>query len=202
MNRILLLVGICLCVWPEIAAAQSTASTEGGLAEVVADTTGTPDHAGPSPGGAFLRSVLIPGWGQASVGAYHRAGFYFTVEAGSAWMLLKTRRTLDSATKILGRVEADVTAQLVADGITDPQEIANVLDENEDVADARGLTEVRAQQREDWIAFGLFMLLISGADAFVASHLADFPDPLETGFRVTPDGAIEVGVSLKLPFHD
>jgi len=154
-----------------------------------------------SPRGAFLRSLLIPGWGQASVGSYNRAAFYFSVDAVSGWMILKTSKTHSSALRIATRLEAEAEAALIAAGITDPEEIAAALDEDEVLGEARGLGEVRAQQREDWIAFGLFMLFFGGADAFVSAHLADFPEALETGIRVTPMGGLEVGVSLKLPFH-
>lgn len=154
-----------------------------------------------SPGKAFLRSVLVPGWGQASVGAYNRAGFYFGVEAISGWMFMKTIQTLSSAEEVLSLVEADATVRLIADGTSDLQEIAHALDDDEGVIAARDLVGVRAQQKEDWLAFGLFMLLIGGADAFVSGHLTNFPEALETGFRVTPDGAFEAGLSVKLPYH-
>jgi hypothetical protein len=193
-----LALGPALGLTPQSLAAQDVL---GG--EEVSDTTPQALVRRPvSPGGAFLRSILVPGWGQASVGAYNRAGFYFGVDAASAWMFFKTRRTLDSARKILGRVEAEVTAQVVSAGVSDLQKIAAALDDNEQVTDARALVEARSQQREDWLAFGLFMVLIGGADAFVAGHLADFPDALKTGFRVTPDGGFEAGLSVTLPFLD
>jgi len=173
------------------------------VVEVAADSTEElVSRSWPSPAGAFLRSVLIPGWGQSSVGAYNRAGFFFTVDATAAWMFFKTKRTLASAEEVVHLVEASVTAQLVADGTTDPQEIASALDDDEQVMDARDLVSTRSQQREDWLAFGLFMLLIGGADAFVAGHLTDFPDPLTAEFRVTPEGGFEAGFSVKLPYHE
>lgn len=154
-----------------------------------------------SPGGAFARSLLVPGWGQASVGSYNRAAFYFTVDAASAWMILKSSKTHSSALRIADRIEAEAEAALIAGGITDPEEIAAALDANEVLAEARGLAGVRAQQREDWIAFGLFMLVFGGADAFVSAQLADFPEALETEIRASPQGGLEVGLSVRLPFH-
>lgn len=176
--------------------AASTAESDSAAASAV--TTGQEV----SPGGAFLRSMLLPGWGQASVGAYNRAGFYFGIEATSAWMFLKTVQTLSTAREVVTRVEAEATARLLATGTSDLQEIANALDEDESVTAARELVGVRSQQREDWLAFGLFMLLIGGADAFVAGHLENFPDALQTDFRLTPGGALEAEVSVRLPRHE
>lgn len=50
------------------------------------------DSLGPpvSAMGAFWRSLVLPGWGQAKVGQPGRGAFYFTMEAASLWMLFKT----------------------------------------------------------------------------------------------------------------
>ncbi|RMH19573.1 MAG: hypothetical protein D6701_04835, partial [Gemmatimonadetes bacterium] len=50
-----------------------------------------------SPGTAFLRSLLVPGWGQASVGSVGRGAFYFVTESASAWMIVKTLGTRAAA---------------------------------------------------------------------------------------------------------
>ncbi len=50
-----------------------------------------------SPMGAFFRSLVLPGWGQVSVDQPGRGAFYFAVEAGSLWMLLKTNTKLKAA---------------------------------------------------------------------------------------------------------
>jgi hypothetical protein len=47
--------------------------------------------------GAFFRSLVLPGWGQASVGQPVRGAFYFTMEAASLWMLFKAQAKLDAA---------------------------------------------------------------------------------------------------------
>jgi hypothetical protein len=49
------------------------------------------------PMGAFFRSLILPGWGQAAVDQPARGAFYFTMEAGSLWMLAKTQAKLDAA---------------------------------------------------------------------------------------------------------
>ncbi|MEJ2482733.1 MAG: hypothetical protein P8049_06355 [Gemmatimonadota bacterium] len=59
------------------------------------------DSAGPvppiSPMGAFFRSLILPGWGQISADQPGRGAFYFAMEAGSLWMLLKTNAKLNAA---------------------------------------------------------------------------------------------------------
>jgi len=57
------------------------------------------DSAGPpvSPMGALLRSMVVPGWGQAVVDQPVRGAFYFTMEAASLWMLFRTQAALDAA---------------------------------------------------------------------------------------------------------
>ena len=59
------------------------------------------DPIGPpvSPMGAFFRSLILPGWGQASVDQPVRGAFYFTMEAASLWMLFKTQSKLDAAVR-------------------------------------------------------------------------------------------------------
>ena len=57
------------------------------------------DSGGPpvTPMGAFFRSLILPGWGQAAVDQPVRGAFYFTMEATSLWMLFKTQAKLDAA---------------------------------------------------------------------------------------------------------
>ena len=155
-----------------------------------------------SPGGAFLRSVLIPGWGQATVGSPNRGGFYFAVESVSLWMILKTSKTLGSAQDIAALRRADAEARVIASGVTDALEIESLVDEDEVVQTAEELVSIRSQQKEDWLAFGLFFLFLGGADAFVAAHLADFPQPLKTAIRPLPDRGVELAFSVPFdPFR-
>lgn len=151
---------------------------------------------GISPRGALLRSFLIPGWGQAATGSPGRGGFYLLAEAGSIWMLTKTAGHLSFATSVRRTVERETEQRLLAAGIR-PDSIPLLMDGDEGVVSARSLEESRRQQREDWLALGLFVLLLGGVDAFVSAHLQDFPEPLtvepvagETGMR------LEVGVSI------
>ena len=68
-------------------------------ASTIPSTTVAVDSAGPpvSPMGAFFRSLILPGWGQAAVDQPVRGAVYFTAEAASLWMLFKTQAKLDAA---------------------------------------------------------------------------------------------------------
>jgi hypothetical protein len=87
---------------------------------------------------------------------------------------------------------------LEAEGVTDPGAIEAALAQDPLVEDLRTLEEVRGDQREDWIALGLFLMLLSGVDSYVSAHLANFPTPVEIGASET--GRIEVGFSLPIGF--
>ena len=88
--------------------ADSLAASEAPLEASAAEQLTSPvrqeapaDSAGPtppvSPTGAFFRSLILPGWGQISVDQPGRGAFYFAMEAGSLWMLLKTNAKLNAA---------------------------------------------------------------------------------------------------------
>lgn len=153
-------------------------------------------------GGAFLRSVIIPGWGQAAVGSPNRGGFYFAVESMNLWMILKTSRTLKSARNSLSLRREQAKVRISNEGFADNVDIESLIDKDPGVQDAEELVESRSQQKEDWIALGIFFLVLGGADAFVAAHLADFPEPLETKIRSSPDMGMELMFSLSFdPFR-
>jgi hypothetical protein len=152
-----------------------------------------------SPTGAFLRSVLLPGWGQAAAGAYTRAGFYVVAQSGTGWMLLKTLSRLRAARESQDFWEGQAEARLMAEGVTDPDSLALRVEEDPQVEDARSLVNSRSDQLEDWVALGVFLVLLGGADALVSAHLADFPEPLtvETGPGPEPN-QVEIRVSVRL----
>lgn len=50
-----------------------------------------------SPGGAFIRSLVIPGWAQAELGATSRGAFYFFAEAFSLFMVARSQIRLAQA---------------------------------------------------------------------------------------------------------
>ena len=111
------------------------------------------------PMGAFLRSLVLPGWGQAATGRHMAGAVFATWEGVTAMMTLKAQAEL------------------------------RYLRES-------GSTNVPAKHQEvqDWLVLWIFNHLFSGAEAFVAAHLADFPKDLK--LRGFPGG---VGVSLPVP---
>lgn len=169
-----------------------------------------------TPGGAFLRSVLVPGWGHAVTESYGRAGFYVAAQAGSLWMLVQTVGRHGLAKDAL-RVEREVARQRALASIEpvdppmDPEDkeareeyaayldqVTAAIDSDPDVERGTALVDSRDQQVEDWAALSIFLVLLSATDAFVASHLADYPDPLSLDVRPGASGGAEVSVSVPL----
>lgn len=144
----------------------------------VADSAAADTTTGISPAGAFLRGAIIPGWGHTTTGSLTRGAFYFSMEALAGWMVFKTHRRLGVAQDQATVWEERVTAELMARGITEFEQIEAGLESDEQVARFRGLVDARKEQREDWLAVAIFTLLLSGVDAFVSAHLGDFPEPL------------------------
>lgn len=169
-------------VAPPPSAGQQNAPTEGGV----------------SPGGAFLRAVLVPGWGHASIGSYGRGGFYFLAEGVTAFGLIKTRLRLGEARDRVAFREGVLRSQAAADGLSE-EELQDLLAEDPALEDLDALVDARKQQQEDWLAFGIFLLFLSGADAYVSAHLKDFPTPLDINAQPVGQGRMEFSVGLSLP---
>ena len=173
-----------------------------GDGNIVADSTVSsllPIAASVTPGGAFLRAVLVPGWGHVSIGANARAGVYFAIESAVAYGIIRTRRRISEVTSRTDFRETLLHEELVTQGITDPNQIESALESDATLADLKSLGESRSDQQEDLVAFGLFLLFLSGADAFVSAHLKDFPDPIAIEGGPTNDGRLEIGLRLRLP---
>jgi hypothetical protein len=165
-----------------------------------ADTVSqAPVHRGVSPGGAFLRAVAIPGWGHSAIGSYRRGAFYFVAEGITAWGLIKTRERIKEANQRVDFREERLRADLASQGVTDPAEIQTALDDDETLTDLLGLQSARKSQREDWTALGVFLLLLSGADAYVSAHLQHFPAPMTLDAQPSGNGRMDVSLSVKLP---
>lgn len=54
-----------------------------------------------SPGGAFFRSLVLPGWAQAELGHEARGAFYFFAESFSLFMVARTQKRLSHAERTL-----------------------------------------------------------------------------------------------------
>ncbi len=75
--------------------------------------------------------------------------------------------------------------------------LLKVRNETDQVAptDSIRLTAKR-QERQDWITIVVFNHLMSGLEAYVSSHLYDFPGDLQ--LRALPTGGMGVGVTLPI----
>jgi hypothetical protein len=138
-----------------------------------ADTLPIPDGPPRSPRGAFFRSVVIPGWGQAWVGAPGRGVAYFALESGSLWMLHKSLSQLQQAKR-------------------DDAWLRDIGQLGEDASSP--LVQSRRRQVEDWTAISIFLAFFAGADAFVSAYLADFDE--RVGVAPGADGTLRIEATL------
>jgi len=123
-----------------------------------------------SPLGAFARSLILPGWGQAAAGKPGRGAFYMAAEAGSLFMVVKSQQKLSAARTAVAAGQADSS-----------------------------LVESRVAQREDWIVLSVFWALLSGVDAWVTANLADFQNPLTPPPDGSPGAALQVRIPVGGP---
>lgn len=160
----------------------------------------------PSPGGIFLRQLLVPGWGHAILGANIRGSVYFAARAGSLYMLVRTIGRLDQARGLERRQSAAVRDSLLARAAEDPDfarqlerpgALEAAIAEHPRTKVLRELVSAREQQREDWITWTIFWTLISGADAFVSAHLSDFPAQVTA--EPEPDGGVRLQLRVPVP---
>jgi uncharacterized protein DUF5683 len=152
-----------------------------------------------SPGGAFWRALVLPGWGHAAIGSYTRGAFYFGAQSATVYTLLRVRVRIGEAQDRVRFRENVLLAQLASEGITDPDLIQERLDGDEGLSGLNALLDTRKGQQEDMIAFGLFLLLISSADAYVSAHLARFPDPLDVEVAPSAAGGVDLSLRVSLP---
>jgi hypothetical protein len=153
-----------------------------------------------SPGGAFLRALAVPGWGHAAIGSYTRGGVYFAAQSTTLYTLFRTRIRVGESQDRVRLREGILRARLDAEGITAPEDVQARFDEDPALTELRGLLGARKSQQEDLVAFGIFLLFLSGADAYVSAHLARFPDPLEIEGAPVEGGGFELGLRMSSPW--
>ena len=149
----------------------------------------------PSARGAMLRSFVLPGWGQASYDRWVRAGVYFTGHVGNGYMIYKTLTSLGEAQDREDEWVDFVTDSIETAGEVPSDSIDFYVDADPRVRHARNLVSSREDQREDWIALGVFWVLISGIDAYVTAQLADFP----ASIGAIIDDQRRIGVMVTVP---
>lgn len=152
-----------------------------------------------SPGGAFRRALLVPGWGHAAIGSYTRGGFYMAAQTASLYTLFRARVRIGESQERIAFREGLLRRELAREGVTDPDEIDARLAEDDQLGDLVALNESRKDQQEDMLALSIFLVLLSSADAYVSAHLARFPEPLELEASPSPTGGLDVGLKVSVP---
>jgi hypothetical protein len=117
-----------------------------------------------SPMGALLRSILVPGWGQAKLHRKLTGALFVTWEGVTLGMAIKTSHEL----QYLRRTGS-------------------------------GSIKAKEQEKQDWLVLLAFNHLFSGIEAYVSSHLWDFPDDLEISAAPLPQGGF--GASIRVPIR-
>lgn len=153
----------------------------------------------PSPRGAFIRAVVVPGWGHAYVQEYKRAAIYGSIQGASWFMLVKTISRLgdvqDRDRLLTGLAEDSLAIAMAADSLLaeqleDPADYEEALLTYPALRDTRSLVSARKQQRQDWVTYTLFFTFAAAVDAYVTAHLKDFPAD------VTAQPGLNGGLSL------
>lgn len=190
-----LISGLCLAlVLAAPAAAQTPADT------LPADTIPRESNA---PRNALIKSLLVPGLGQFSIGSPVRGALWVGVRGSSYYMLAKTLKKLgeakDRETGYREVAAADLRAQMEEDTVlarqlSDPLAFEERLAADSTVSAAHDLVESRTRHRQDWITYTIFFTFLDGLDAYVAAHLRDFPGEITT----TPglDGSVSLRVDM------
>lgn len=132
---------------------------------VARDTATVARKAPVGPAGAFLRSFLVPGWGQLQLHRPVPALVFIALEGTFAGLSLKANHDVQQA---------------------------RLTDQSPDSA----VVSAKKRSREDWLVLLGFNHLMAGLEAYVSSHLWDFPGDLR--IRATPGG---VGASASIPIR-
>jgi hypothetical protein len=140
----------------------------------------------------------VPGWGHAAIGSYTRGGFYVGAQATTAYTLFRTRARLSEIRKRNRFHEDLIRARLASEGVTDATIIEETLDGDPTLSDVRRLLQAREEQQTDLVALGLFLLFMSGADAYVSAHLSRFPEPIAIDVRPSGVGTVDVGLMIRV----
>ena len=173
------LVAILLASFPALLGSQSVDSARAGVrTQPPAAPPKDPALVPPlSPRRAFLTSLLLPGYGQLRLQRPNAAALFGTAEILSIGMARKAALDLREARRgardsvVLTWKVNPTTGTIVLDSITG-KPVPATFERNRNTP-AR--IAARRTHYEDWIAAIVFNHLISGADAYVAANLWDFP---------------------------
>ena len=120
------------------------------------DTTAADSTHTIRPRTAFIRSLIIPGWGQISAHAYRRAAAFATLQGASWFMLIKTLNKMSDAHKredaLIGSVSDSLRAAMAEDSVlnkklADPDSFKLAVDSTGSILHIRNLIHSRSEQR-------------------------------------------------------
>ena len=144
-GRALLWAAVTLCaVAPAAANAQIADTTQVPVDSVIVTPGARPvlisDAPDTTPGpmtprGAFIRSMIVPGWGQAAFDRPVRGGVYFAGWAANWFMIFRNQVRLDDARSRFDRRVDQIEVQLVAES-PNPDSLQAVLDSVPSVLEA------------------------------------------------------------------
>ncbi|OGF98161.1 MAG: hypothetical protein A2Z86_09340 [Candidatus Glassbacteria bacterium GWA2_58_10] len=150
-----------------------------GFMETTAADTASRDSTVKSPGGALLRSLALPGWGQFYTSHRIRGSLTAVLETAffyECWLKFRDRNRLSDR---LHRLEREMGSDWP---VSDPERVAL----NQRIKSVR-------QKGGDYLAYGLTTLMLSLVDSYVSAHLYRF----DRNFRVM---AAPAAVSVALRF--
>lgn len=154
-----------------------------------------------TPRTAFIRSMVLPGWGQAAFDSYVRGGIFFAGWVGNWYMIIRNYIRLADARDRLGERREVVVDSVFAAGkgplLLRDINLEQTLEADFLFDDLGQLVRAREQQREDWIAWQIFWILASGVDGYVTAHLHDFPASID--MEPAEDGRVSLRVEVPLP---
>ena len=107
------LVVVTMVCGTVILEAQQVTSVGSVFQDIGADSAASallPEANSVTPGGAFLRAVLVPGWGHVSIGAHTRARVYFALESAVAYGIIRSAMGLNMGSQEVARFCAVITA--------------------------------------------------------------------------------------------
>jgi hypothetical protein len=167
----------------------------------VADTI--PDEA-PVPRNAFIRAMIIPGWGHMYIDEPRRGAVFIALQGTSWYMLVRTITRLNDArvsARTLEELGRDsLYASMAADTaisrqLSNPVAFDEALLEYPGLENARGLARTRQRHRQDWIVYTLVLTFAGAVDAYVTAHLKEFP----VDFTATPVPGGGASLQLSVP---
>jgi hypothetical protein len=129
-----------------------------------------------SPRGAFLRSLLVPGWGQLALDRGLAGAIFVGMEMLSIAMTIKSKHDLDVAERFAR--DSIIESYTDSSGVRVPVRAPSPFEEK---------VRPRRQHYEDWIALLVFNHLLAGADAYIGAQLWDVPGKVT--IRARPGGA-------------